>query len=96
MRPKVEQIVSALGDILPAARQKVERQLGEIEAEWNALESIPLGAASSASETLTNAKQKHAELDKTLGVDNLVHKSTRCRIQMLPGQPCVAAIVTGR
>lgn len=69
MRPKVEQIVSALADNLWDARQKVERQLGEIEAEWKAVESIPLGAASSASETLTNTKQKHAELEKTLDAD---------------------------
>jgi hypothetical protein len=75
MRPKVEQIVSALGDTLPDARQKVERQLGEIEAEWKALESIPLGAASSASETLTNAKQKHAELEKTLDADRRAHEA---------------------
>jgi chromosome segregation ATPase len=69
MRPKVEQVVSALGDTLPNARQKVERQLGEIEAEWKALESIPSGATSSASETLTDAKQKHAEMERTLDAD---------------------------
>jgi DNA repair exonuclease SbcCD ATPase subunit len=69
MRPKVGQIVSALADNLPDARQKVERQLAEIEAEWKTLESIPLRAAASASETLTNAKQKHAELEKTLDAD---------------------------
>ncbi len=69
MRPKVDQTVSALGDTLPDARQKTESQLAEIEAEWKALESIPLGAASSASDTLTNAKQKHAELEETLDAD---------------------------
>lgn len=69
MRPKVEQLVSALGESLADARQKVENELRDIEAQWKSLESTPTQATSSVSEALTNAKQKHAELEQKVDID---------------------------
>jgi chromosome segregation ATPase len=69
IRPKVAQLVSAVGEDPSDARRKAEAHLAQIDEQLHAIEPARREVTSADAEALTNAQQRRAELEAQVEIE---------------------------